>query len=854
MADVPELIAAARQMLRTEQLLLRAAYEKDNSAIGFLQGRARLVDCMLRTLWSNMDMPENVALVALGGYGRNQLYPCSDVDLLFLMPEDDTAPCLLEPLVGLLWDIGLDIGHSVRTISECLNEAERDITVQTALMEARLICGNRILYRKFSTRFAAHLDPAAFFTAKQLEQAERYARFNETPYSLEPNCKESPGGLRDLQTILWTAQAAKLGSNWRTLARTVALTPEETRQLARTESFLRHLRIRLHHIVGRRENRLSFEHQEALARSFHIQCTATRRAAEVLMQHYYRNAKLVTQLNTLVLQQISLAITPAPAATPVVIDARFQITCDLLDIRRDTLFADEPQAILEAFLLMADRSELHGMTVRTLRALWQAGRRSSAALRSATRAPELFLQIFQHDRGLVHELQRMNQYGILGQYLPAFGRIVGQMQHDLFHVYTVDQHILQVIRNLRRFAAPEFAHEYPFCTRLLTEFDKPWLLYLAALFHDIAKGRSCDHSRLGMADARRFCKRHGITGEDASLIVFLVGQHLTMSQVAQKQDLADPQVIGAFAAIAGTERRLVALYLLSVADIRGTGPKVWSAWKGMLLEDLFQATARFLRGDAPLQMAGVSERQKETRVLLRLYGLRPDSEIPFWQQLDTSYFLRHDADEITWHTRTLHHRPATAEPITHARINPSGDGIQVMIYLPDQPNLFARVCGFFARHGMSIATAKVHTTLHGYALDSFVLLIPDEEAQTYRDIISFIEHNLTTCLKAQQPLAAPPPARLSRQVKHFPIAPEILIQPDECGTRYIMSITAVDRPGLLYSLARILSRHDIFIHSAKIATFGERIEDTFLISGNELSKTATLVHLEQELLAALQVS
>jgi len=853
--DTRTLIAETRAALRDGQLQLRGAYERSGSSAALLHRRARLVDSVLRDIWRKMAMPDEVALVAVGGYGRGELYPASDVDLLFLVPEgcDATHHPHLEPLIGMFWDIGLDIGHSVRNIAECLDEAERDITVQTTLVEARLLCGNRRLFKEFDQRFHAHLDPVAFFKAKQLEQAERYARFNDTPYSLEPNCKESPGGLRDLQVILWISQAAHLGSTWRDLAKTVLVTADEARQLARAEAFLRHLRIRLHHIAGRREDRLSFEHQEAVARSFGIERTATKRASELLMQRYYRNAKLVTQLNTLVLQNVSAALAPSHTAAPIVLDSHFQTVRDLLDIRRDDLFETEPLTILQAFLLLARRSELHGMTARTLRALWQAARRGGSALRRHPQAPGLFMQLFQGGKGLTHELRRMNQYDILGQYLPAFGRIVGQMQHDLFHVYTVDQHILQVLRNLRRLAVPDFAHEYPFCTRLISGFDKPWLLYLAALFHDIAKGRGGDHSQLGMADARRFCRQHGIAGEDADLVVFLVGQHLTMSQIAQKQDLADPEVIRDFARIVGTERRLTGLYLLTVADIRGTSPKVWNAWKGKLLEDLFRATAKFLRGDAPLQMAGVPERQEEARRLLRLRGLRPDIEVALWEQLDTGYFLRHDADEIAWHARTLYYRPDSPDPVVRARINPSGDGIQVMIYVADQPDLFARTCGFFARHGMSIAEAKVHTTRHGYALDSFVLLIAGEEAQAYRDIIGLVEHDLAERLKAQPPLEAPPPVRLSRQVKHFPIVPEVQIRPDERGNQYIMSIAAADRPGLLYAVARILSRHGIFIRSAKIATLGERVEDTFLISGSELGKMVTLVHLEQELLEALQV-
>jgi [protein-PII] uridylyltransferase len=570
------------------------------------------------------------------------------------------------------------------------------------------------------------------------------------------------------------------------------------------------------------------------------------------MQRYYRNAKLVTQLNTLVLLNLNTRIAPWQVTTPFRIDGRFQTVRDRLDIVDARLFEREPKAILEVFLIMARRSELHGLTARALRALWAARHKAGVALRRDPASRELFLQLFQQKRGLTHEIRRMNQYDILGHYLPAFGRIIGQMQHDLFHVYTVDQHILQVIRNLRRFAMAEWAHEFPFCTQLMSAVEKQWLLYLAALFHDIAKGRGGDHSKLGTVDARRFCREHGISGDDADLMVFLVEHHLTMSQVAQKQDLADAEVIQAFAGVVRTEQRLTCLYLLTVADIRGTSPKVWNAWKGKLLEDLFRATARLLRGDAPLQMAGVAERQEEARRLLRFRGLRPDVEQTLWQHLDTSYFLRHDADEIVWHTRNLYYRPDSPEPVVRARLNPFGDGLQVMVYIADQPQLFARICGFFARLGYSIVEAKVHTTRHGYALDSFVLLDPIERLG-YRDVLGLIEHDLAEHLIKLPPLEALPHARLSRLVRSFPIVPEINIRADDRGNHYIMSITAADRPGLLYAVARILSQHGIDLRSAKIATLGERVEDTFLISGQELAKMATLVHLEQELLEALQV-
>ncbi|WP_310452230.1 [protein-PII] uridylyltransferase [Sulfuritalea sp.] len=855
--DLRELTGAARQRLTAGQQALAAAWRQDKHGPTLLAGRAALVDGVLQDLWTALAMPDTCALVAVGGYGRGQLYPGSDVDLLILVPDEQhtstecAAAPQLEQLIGLLWDIGLDIGHSVRTVDHCLDEAERDITVQTSLLEARYLTGAHALYEDFEQSYNAALQPADFFKAKQLEQAERYAKFNDTPYSLEPNCKENPGGLRDLQVIQWVARAAGIGDDWKDLARAGLITAPEVRQFERVDRMLADLRIELHLLAGRREDRLLFDHQEKLAAAMGIAPTEAKRASEVLMQHYYRNAKLVTQLNLLVMQVLADRLQPAQAAAPIVIDSHFQMVREQLDVREEDIFQRLPRTILECFLLQMQRSELKGMTPRTLRALWRAQGGIDAAFRRDPANRELFLKLFQQQH-LISPLRRMNQFDILGRYLPAFGHIVGQMQHDLFHVYTVDQHILQVMRNLRRFAMPEHAHEYPFCSRLMAGFDKRWLLYIGALFHDIAKGRGGDHSQLGKKDAARFCRDHGISGEDAELVVFLVEKHLTMSQVAQKQDLADPEVVLAFAASVGDMRRLTALYLLTVADIRGTSPKVWNAWKGKLLEDLFRMTAGVLKGTAVLQLSGVAERQEEARRILRYHGLRPDIELDLWSQLDTGYFMRHAADEIAWHTRTLYHCPSSEKPVVRARLNPMGAGLQVMVYVQDQPLLFARLCGFFAKLGYSIVDAKIHTTRHGYALDSFVVFAFDA-TMPYRDMIGLIEHDIIEQLTQLPPLPSGFGGRLSRLVRHFPVTPEIEIRADERGSHYLMSLSAADRPGLLYAIARVLGQHGITLHTAKIATLGERVEDVFLISGKELAQTATLVRLEQDLLKALQV-
>ncbi len=853
-APVPALVVRLRALLQEGQAGLRAAYEASGDAEAMLSGRASLVDSVLAEIWQHFALQSPLALVAVGGYGRGELYPASDVDILLLLPNGLHADHQqqIEQMVGVLWDIGLDVGHSVRSIAECLEEAGRDITVQTSLLEARLLAGERETFGKFSAAMSASLDRQAFFKAKLLEQEERYARHNDTAYSLEPNCKESPGGLRDLQVILWVSRAADLGTNWGDLARNGLVIASEAQQLARVETFLRHVRIRLHYLAKRREEKLIFDHQEALADAFGILPSASKRASELLMQRYYQNAKRITQLNTLLLQNLGERISPADLATPTLIDEHFQMNHELLDVQDEEVFERHPSAILKSFLLLQQRSELKGLTARTLRALWRARGRMDSTFRRDPQNRALFLSLFQQERGLVHEFRRMNQYDILGHYLPAFGKIVGQMQHDLFHVYTVDQHILQVMRNVRRFAMPEFAHEYPLCSRLMNGLERPWLLYVAALFHDIAKGRGGDHSKLGMKDAQRFCREHGLSEQDTDLVVFLVEHHLTMSSIAQKQDLGDPDIIRNFAAVVRTERRLIALYLLTVADIRGTSPKVWNAWKGKLLEDLYAATRRLLAGASPQEAVGLAGRQEEALRMLRLHGLRPGVEEALWKELDTVYFMRHDAEEIAWHTRMLYHRPVAAEPVVKARLNQVAEGLQVMIYTLDQPELFARLCGFFSRLGYSIADAKIHTTRHGYALDSFILLDPGQHLP-YRDMVALIEHDLVERLKVRAPLEPPTKSRLSRQVRHFPITPEVGIRPDEKGQYYVMSVMAADRPGLLHSIALVLSRHGIDLHTAKIATLGERVEDTFLISGTELAKTATLVKMEQELLEALRV-
>ena len=812
---------------------------------------------MLARAWQEAGLPPGTALVGVGGYGRGELFPYSDVDLLILLQQapDAATQEKLEELVQLLWDLGLEIGHSIRTVDECMSESKADITVQTSLLEARLVCGNAELFAQLQQRYAAAMDPQTFFQAKTAEMRQRHAKYEDTAFSLEPNCKESPGGLRDLQVILWVAKAAGLANSWRTLATGGLITLTEARQLMEKERAFKDIRVRLHLHAGRREDRLVFDVQTAIAESLGLQATGSgphmRRASEFLMQRYYWAAKTVTQLNTILLQNIEARLFPQDNVA-VPINERFNEVNGLIDISTDDTFAQYPSAMLEIFVLMTERPALKGMTSRATRALWHERFKIDAAFRQDPVNRALFLRIMQAPVGIIHALRRMNEMSILGRYLPNFRRIVGQMQHDLFHVYTVDQHILMVVRNMRRFTMSEHAHEYPFCSQLMADFSQSWLLYVAALFHDIAKGRGGDHSKLGVADATQFCQDHGLSAEDTELIAFLVENHLTMSQVAQKQDLSDPDVIAAFAKVVKDERHLTGLYLLTVADIRGTSPKVWNAWKGKLLEDLYKITLRVLGGEPHTADRELKNRQQEALATLRLYGLPPDAHLKLWQQLDVAYFLRHDASDIAWQTRSLYDKLESKLPVVKCRLAPIGEGLQVAVYVPDQPDLFARICSYFDRKNFSILDAKIHTTKNGYALDTF-LVTEQNFAKSYRDIISLIEHELGELLQSQTPLPPPGKGRLSRLSRTFPFQPTVDLRPDEKGQYYLLSVAANDRTGLLYSIANVLTKYRINLHTAKIMTLGERVEDVFLVDGPALNNARNQIMLETDLLDALKV-
>jgi [protein-PII] uridylyltransferase len=843
-----------RESLKSRRAQLAETYRSERDSVAYLKQHRQAVDQAIQEIWAALELGTQASLVAVGGYGRGQLFPYSDIDVLVLLPAmaDDRLTESISTLIGLMWDIGLEVGHSVRSIDECLDESKNDITIETNLLENRLVSGAEAPYHQLISALDRQRDPLAFFEGKTLEQQLRHNRFFGVTNNLEPNIKESPGGLRDLQTLIWISKATGLGDNWDPLVQRGILTQAEARLIKHGERQLERLRIDLHLLARRREDRLIFDLQQQLGQVNGLEDSPVQRASEQVMQLYYRAARTITQLNGILLPNLRARIYSQVPRVTEVLNPRFYSINGMLGIRHPELFEHQPEAILEAFLMLQQHPELTGFAPRTIRALWHARAHINSRFRRDPANRARFMEIMRNE-GLTRCLRKMNLYGVLGKYLPEFGKIVGQMQHDLFHVYTVDEHILMVVRNLRRFAISAFSHEYPFLSRLSNDFERPEVLYIAGLFHDIAKGRGGDHSQLGMPDARDFCVRHGLEEEDTELVVWLTREHLTMSHIAQKQDIYDPETVQRFADRVGTLRRLSALYMLTVADIRGTSPKVWNAWKAKLLEDLYHETAAVLEhGGAVDTHSALEHRKQEAQAILRLHAIPEQAEDALWSQLDIVYFLRHEAREIAWHARILNRFVSPTEAMVKARLSDDKEGIQVLVYTPDQPELFARICAFFGQTNYSIADAKVYTTRHGYALDTFHIFIPEDHVDDYRDMINFIEFELAASLKQNRPITISGGGRINRHLKYFPIAPQVIIRPDDRDNYFVLTIVTGDRPGLLARIAKVLTDSHLEVHSAKIMTLGSRVEDSFLITGPGLDDDRKVMTLEGQLYNALR--
>jgi [protein-PII] uridylyltransferase len=857
-------IAAFRQALADGGASLRQRFEEDEPVEALVRDRARMVDVVLRHAWALHAGPreKDVALIAVGGYGRGELHPCSDIDVLILLPKSEIGGGHegIERFLTFLWDIGLEVGHSVRTIDDCQHESAADVSVATTLIEARLLAGPDFLFQAMRRALAQDnvWSSRAFLEAKVAEQQARHHRYHDTAYNLEPNVKASPGGLRDIQTIGWVAKRHFGADTLDELVEHGFLTAGELRKLRAAQAFLWKVRFALHVLTGRREDRLLFDHQIRIAKMFGYEDATYTLAVEQFMQRYYRTVMDVSLLNEMLLQLFREAILDEGKATIVPLNQRFQVRNDYLEVTADDVFARQPSAILELFRLMQDNPEVRGVRATTIRALGRHLWLIDEEFRQNPRHHRLFLDLMRAPQGVTHELRRMNLYGVLGRYIPAFGRIVGRMQYDLFHAYTVDAHTLFVVRNLRRLALPRFEHEFPELSRLMSELPRPEIVLLAALFHDIAKGRGGDHSELGAVDAEAFCLEQGLSRYDARLVAWLVRHHLLFSVTAQKKDISDPKVIQDFARAVGDQTHLDYLYLLTVADLRGTNPKLWNSWKSSLFHDFYTRAKRALRRglEAPVdQEELVAETRAAATELLTRHGVDATRAAAVWSRMNDAYFLRHTPAEIAWHTRLLAERdPGDQSPLVAVREATERGGNAVLTCMPHRQHNFARTTALLDQMGLNILDARITPLEGGLSLDTYLVLEDTGTPIADRHRAHQIEQQLWRVL--QLPEDATPPTvtrRAPRQVRMFATPTQITFTEDAVRRHTILELIAGDRPGLLSEAGKVLLAERVDVVTARILTIGERAEDVFHVTddrGEPLGEEARL-RLQEQLTAAL---
>ena len=833
-----------RAALQTGRENLKKRFLNNSGATLLITAHAKLIDQLITRAWKRhlplLPSGIRIALVAVGGYGRSELHPASDIDLMVLLDGKKLprAQAFIEILIRFFWDMGLEVGHSVRTLKDCVREAKSDITVATNLMESRLLDGDEELFARMrAITHASKIWPSRkFFAAKHQEQILRHRHYHDTAYNLEPNVKDGPGGLRDIHMIQWVTQRHFDTTSLHDLVILGFLSEEEYRTLRRGRNFLWHVRAGLHYLADRREDRLLFDHQRELATHFGYANRPGLLAVEQFMKRYYRTIKDLSLLNDILLQHFQEVLLARGRLKVRPINRRFQSHLGFLEIAHPRVFERSPYALLELFLIMQQHPELKGVRANTIRLVRRNLHRIDNKFRDDLACRSLFMEIMRQPRGITHELRRMNAYGVLGAYLPVFGRIVGQMQHDLFHVYTVDAHSLMVVRNLRRFTVPEFRREFPFASELIQKLVKPERLYLGGLFHDIAKGRGGDHSELGEKEAGVFCRLHNLSEYDTRFVCWLVRHHLLMSITAQREDISDPDVIMRFAQRMGDQEHLDNLYLLTVADMRGTSPAVWNAWKGRLLSQLYSATSRLLlRGIArPIDVeAHIADLRKSTLEILRTTGVTEKTVTRFWKDLDEDYFLPYDVDSLAWHAQVIAKASATELPIVATRYTPDLGGSEFLIYTPDRDDLFAVMTAGFDRLNLSIMDARIHTLHNGFALDTFVVLDHSEQPISDNRLLTQLQKAMRDQLLHPQPGREMQTAGLQRQLKHFPIETRVNFSTSPKGLLTIMEVTAQDRLGLLYQVALALKHCRVNLVAAKVATYGERAEDIFFINSHE---------------------
>jgi [protein-PII] uridylyltransferase len=840
-AGAEDAIGTFRNALMEGDNHLKQRFVDDEPVERLVRDRARLVDGLLKTAWKLHvdDYAREVALIAVGGYGRGELNLCSDIDIMILLPKSESTPwqANLERFLTFMWDIGLEVGHSVRTIDDCQRESAADVSVATTMIEARLLTGPEPLFDAMRRALAPERvwPTRDFFEAKVAEQSARHHRYHDTAYNLEPNVKSSPGGLRDIQTIGWVAKRHFNADSLDELVDHGFLTRSELRKLKTAQAFLWKMRFALHVLTNRREDRLLFDHQIKLAKMFGYEDATYTLAVEQFMQRYYRTAMDVSLLNEMLLQLFREAILSDASLPPVPVNPRFQIRNDYVEITNEDVFDRYPSALLELFVVIEQHPEIRGVRASTIRQLTRHLWLIDEEFRQHPRNHRLFFEILRAPSGVTHELRRMNLYGVLGRYIPAFGRIVGRMQYDLFHAYTVDAHTLFVVSNLRRLAMPKYDHEFPALSRIMQSLPKQELAYLAAIFHDIAKGRGGDHSDLGSVDAEAFCLEQGLSRYDARLVAWLVRSHLVLSVTAQKKDISDPKVLNEFAQLVGDQTHLDYLYVLTVSDVRGTNPKLWNNWKASLFSEFYERTKQALRRglESPIDKDElVAETQTRARELLTRAGISGDQVGDVWQRLTDAYFMRHVPEEIAWHTHLLAQRePGDTSSLVSVQQQSGRGGTAISTYTPQTQHSFARTTAVLDQLGLNIVDARITPTGDGFSLDVYHVLEDTGAEITDPARIRDIEQHLSHELSKPDDSNVTVTRRAPRQVRMFTTPTQITFVDDPVNRRTIVELIAGDRPGLLSEVAKVFMNERVEIYTSKIMTVGERAEDVFYVTG-----------------------
>lgn len=855
-ADYAKAVRAARKQLG----------ERFNAGVDvrqLLQNHADFIDALLQLLWKKQGISSSnkATLVAVGGYGRRELHPASDIDLMILLPDTPGKECQerIATFLTLLWDINLDVGHSVRTLDECIDTALEDLTVITNLIEARYVDGNENLFLRLREAIKPERmwSSREFFSAKLEEQRKRHQKFGDTSHRVEPNLKEGRGGLRDIQAISWVTQREYGTFSLQELYENRLLEYDEYETLRDGRQFLWRIRFALHEIAKRKEDRLLFDYQRSLAHTFGYTDDTDNAAVEAFMQRYYR---VITELERLsdmlmgIFRERILTLHPPP---PEMLGEWYQKRGNLISINSPDVFVFHPTALLEIFLLLQKTPGVNGLTPNTIRMIRHNLHRIDSSFRHQARHRQLFIQILRQPTGITFVMRLMNRYGILAAYIPAFANIVGRMQYDLFHMYTVDEHTLFVLRNLRRLSTSIGAQELPFCAEVFKTLRNPELLYLAALFHDIAKGRKGDHSELGAEDAFSFCREHGLNLHDASQVSWLVRNHLLMSMTAQRKDISDPQVIQEFAEHVVSQSRLDCLFLLTVADIRGTNPKLWNSWKQTLLHELYHSTRKLLRNRTSLSRESTLLTEEKRRAALEQLAQEGFTEtecINLWDKFGTDYHLQHSVESVLWHTRHILTEASHNASLIHVRRTVSGSSNVLFVYTRDRDDLFSRVVSSLEQLSLNVVQARIVSTTDGFDLYTLHILGPDNQLiiseVDQQHIVDTLVENLLRG-KPQHPTHRKP-----RILRNFDVPTRISFSQQADKGLTLIEINAGDMPGLLSRLGEAMDGLGIRVHNARINTLGEQAQDIFYVTsrdGSRITDEAQQANIRKALVNSLKL-